>query len=157
MIMPLVLEGTWEEIRARADEFRGCRVRLTVLSRTPVAEQPETSPRAGVRDGAPQDYPVTPYFTTDECLVPVDLRPLAEGTIVPFVDGGQLPPRLPAELREEIDLRDVHSVSREVLDHLCQTGKRVCRIITPYREHLAQHFAVTYMRIGLPEPYETQP
>ena len=65
--------------------------------------------------------------------------------------------RDPLDLTESIiDLRDVHSVSREVLDHLCQTGKRVCRITTPYREHLAQHFAVTYMRIGLPEPYETQ-
>jgi hypothetical protein len=27
--------------------------------------------------------------------------------------------------------------------------------MTPYREHLAQHFAVTYSRIGLPEPYGT--
>jgi hypothetical protein len=26
-------------------------------------------------------------------------------------------------------------------------------LITPYREHLAQHFSVTYSRIGLPEPY----
>jgi hypothetical protein len=32
-----------------------------------------------------------------------------------------------------------------------------CRIVTPDREHLAQHFAVTYMRIGLPDPYETHP
>jgi hypothetical protein len=36
-------------------------------------------------------------------------------------------------------------------------GKGVCRLTTPYREHLAQHFGITYMRIGLPEPYETQP
>jgi hypothetical protein len=27
--------------------------------------------------------------------------------------------------------------------------------MTPYREHLAQHFSVTYSRIGLPEPYGT--
>jgi hypothetical protein len=44
-----------------------------------------------------------------------------------------------------------------VLDHLREAGRRICRILTPYREHLAQHFAVTYMRIGLPEPYETEP
>jgi hypothetical protein len=25
-----------------------------------------------------------------------------------------------------------------------------------YREHLAKHFADTYSRIGLPEPYETE-
>lgn len=56
-----------------------------------------------------------------------------------------------------VDLRDLHTVSRAVLERLIADGKRVCRIVTPYREHLAQHFAVTYMRIGLPEPYETEP
>lgn len=56
-----------------------------------------------------------------------------------------------------VDLHDLHSVSRAVLERLIADGKRVCRIVTPYREHLAQHFAVTYMRIGLPEPYETEP
>ena len=39
---------------------------------------------------------------------------------------------------------------------LARQGKRVCRIETPYREHMAQHFSVTYSRIGLPQPYETQ-
>ncbi|HUG94476.1 MAG TPA: hypothetical protein VML55_26905 [Planctomycetaceae bacterium] len=64
----------------------------------------------------------------------------------------------PLDLPESIvDLRDLHTVSRTVLEHLIQAGKRLCRLITPYREHLAQHFAVTYMRIGLPEPYETEP
>jgi hypothetical protein len=29
-------------------------------------------------------------------------------------------------------------------------------LLSPYREHLAQHFAVTYMRIGLPAPFETR-
>jgi hypothetical protein len=56
-----------------------------------------------------------------------------------------------------VDLRDLYTVSRTVLERLIADGKRVCHIKTPYREHLAQHFAVTYMRIGLPEPYETQP
>jgi hypothetical protein len=56
-----------------------------------------------------------------------------------------------------VDLRDLHTVSRAVLERLIADGKRVCRIVTPYREHLAQHFAVTYMRIGLPEPYATEP
>ena len=28
-------------------------------------------------------------------------------------------------------------------------------LLSPYREHLAQHFAVTYMRVALPEPYPT--
>lgn len=55
-----------------------------------------------------------------------------------------------------VDLRDLHMVSRTVLERLIADGKRICHIKTPYREHLAQHFAVTYMRIGLPEPYETE-
>jgi hypothetical protein len=56
-----------------------------------------------------------------------------------------------------VDLRDLHTVPKGILNRLVGEGKRVCRIQTPYREHLAQHFAVTYSRIGLPEPYETQP
>jgi hypothetical protein len=32
---------------------------------------------------------------------------------------------------------------------------RLARIQTPYREHLAKHFADTFSRIGLPQPYET--
>lgn len=56
-----------------------------------------------------------------------------------------------------VDLHDLHTVPRGVLNHLIDDGRRVCRIVTPYREHLAQHFAVTYSRVGLPEPYETEP
>jgi hypothetical protein len=63
----------------------------------------------------------------------------------------------PVEFPESIiDLRDVHTVPRGVLERLVADGKRRCRLSTPYREHLAQHFAVTYMRIGLPSPYETR-
>lgn len=56
-----------------------------------------------------------------------------------------------------VDLHDLHTVALAVLNRLIADGKRICRIVTPYREHLAQHFAVTYMRIGLPEPYQTEP
>lgn len=56
-----------------------------------------------------------------------------------------------------IDLHDIHSVPRAALERLIADGQRVCRVVTPYREHLAQHFAVTYMRIGLPAPYDTEP
>jgi hypothetical protein len=60
-------------------------------------------------------------------------------------------------LRESIvDLRHLHTVPRHVLEGLIEDGKRICRLATPYREHLAQHFATTYSRIGLPEPYETR-
>lgn len=44
-----------------------------------------------------------------------------------------------------------------VLEQLILGGKRVASLSSPYREHLAQHFAVTYMRVALPEPYATQP
>jgi hypothetical protein len=64
----------------------------------------------------------------------------------------------PVSLAESlIDLRDVHSVPRVVLEQLIQGGKRAVRLVTPYREHLAQHVAVTYMRVALPKPYATQP
>lgn len=56
-----------------------------------------------------------------------------------------------------IDLRDIHSVPRAVLEQLIVEGKRVASLLSPYREHLAQHFAVTYMRIALPDPYTTKP
>jgi hypothetical protein len=54
-----------------------------------------------------------------------------------------------------VDLRDLHTVPRGLLEGLRDQGKLVCRLITPYREHLAQHFSVTYSRIGLPDRYET--
>jgi hypothetical protein len=64
----------------------------------------------------------------------------------------------PVPLSESlIDLRDVHPVPRVVLKQLIKGGKRVASLVSPYREHLAQHFAVTYMRVALPEPYATQP
>jgi len=64
----------------------------------------------------------------------------------------------PVHLLESlIDLRDVHSVPRVVLQQLIGSGKRLASLMSPYREHLAQHFAVTYMRVALPEPYATHP
>ena len=54
-----------------------------------------------------------------------------------------------------IDFRRLHTVRLELLRELCRTGKRRARIQTPYREHLAKHFADTFSRIGLPRPYET--
>lgn len=54
-----------------------------------------------------------------------------------------------------VNLRDLHTVPKPLLEGLQARGKHVGRLMTPYREHLAQHFAVTYSRIGLPEPYGT--
>jgi len=47
-------------------------------------------------------------------------------------------------------------MDRGLLEELAAEGKRVGALTTPYREHMAQHFAVTFSRIGLPEPYETE-
>lgn len=55
-----------------------------------------------------------------------------------------------------VDLRDLHTLPRALLDRLIRLGNRVSRLRTPFREHLAQHFSTTYARIGLPEPYPTQ-
>ena len=56
-----------------------------------------------------------------------------------------------------MDLHDLHTIPRALLDQLIQQGKRVVRIRTPFREHLAQRFSTTYARIGLPEPYLSEP
>jgi hypothetical protein len=56
-----------------------------------------------------------------------------------------------------VDLRELHTVERRTLEYLVSAGKRVARLCTPWREHLAQHFGTTYTRIALPEPYATQP
>jgi hypothetical protein len=54
-----------------------------------------------------------------------------------------------------VDLRQLHTIPLEVIETLCKLGGRKARIQSPYREHLAKHFADTYSRIGLPLPYET--
>jgi hypothetical protein len=56
-----------------------------------------------------------------------------------------------------VDLRDVHTVPLEILRTVSDSENHVCRIMQPYRDHLAQHFSATYGRIGLPEPYESEP
>lgn len=71
-----------------------------------------------------------------------------------FLPAVTTPVALPEAL---IDLRDIHTIPRTVLDELIVRGNRVVTLASPYREHLAQHFAVTYMRVALPEPYGTGP
>lgn len=55
-----------------------------------------------------------------------------------------------------VDLRQLHTVPLELLEELCRSGHREARIPPLYREHLSKHFADTYSRIGLPEPYQTE-
>jgi hypothetical protein len=54
-----------------------------------------------------------------------------------------------------VDFRDIHTVSRLLLDDLVSKDKRVCMIVSPYREHLAKHFADTFSRIALPAQAKT--
>jgi hypothetical protein len=54
-----------------------------------------------------------------------------------------------------VDLRQLHTVRLDLLVTLCLRGQRRVRLQPLYREHLAKHFADTYSRIGLPEPYDT--
>lgn len=56
-----------------------------------------------------------------------------------------------------VDFQQLHTARLDLLTALCQRGQRRARVQPLYREHLAKHFADTYSRIGLPEPYETQP
>jgi hypothetical protein len=56
-----------------------------------------------------------------------------------------------------VDLRDIHTVPREILEQQIQSGSRKAAVATPYREHLAQQFTLTYSRIALPHPYGTEP
>jgi hypothetical protein len=55
-----------------------------------------------------------------------------------------------------VDPRQIHTVRLDLLTALCQRGLRRARLLSPYREHLAKHFADTFSRIGLPAPYETE-
>lgn len=55
-----------------------------------------------------------------------------------------------------VDFRQLHTVPMELLTALCQRSQRRARVQPLYREHLAKHFADTYSRIGLPEPYATE-
>ena len=54
-----------------------------------------------------------------------------------------------------VDFRRLHTVGLDLLLALCKSNKRLARVQTPYREHLAKHFADSFSRIGLPQPYET--
>jgi len=55
-----------------------------------------------------------------------------------------------------VDLYPLHAVRLDLLTALCQHGRRRARVQPLYREHLSKHFADTYSRIGLPQPYATE-
>ena len=86
---------------------------------------------------------------------PTSRGPIRAGRVfgwyfLPAIGGYRLPEMI-------VDLRQLHTVRLDILNELCRRGHRRARLLSPYREHLAKHFADTYSRIGLPEPYDTQP
>jgi hypothetical protein len=67
-----------------------------------------------------------------------------------------LPSDTECDLEESVvDLRQLYTIPRDVLQTLCASGLRRARIQPLYHEHLAKHFADTYSRSGLPAPYQT--
>jgi hypothetical protein len=92
----------------------------------------------------------------DQALIkPADLRgPVRAGRVYGWYF---LPSSREFGLNEMIvDLRQLHTVRLDLLTALCRRGGRRARLLPPYREHLAKHFADTFSRIGLPQPYETE-
>lgn len=55
-----------------------------------------------------------------------------------------------------VDVRQLYTIPLDIIQTLCSLGGRKARIQPLYREHLARHFADTFSRIGLPEPYDTE-
>jgi hypothetical protein len=95
-----------------------------------------------------------------QCLI--DQRALKPSDIRGPIRAGRvwglyfLPENLDLGVSEMIvDLRRLHTVRIDLLIALCRANQRLARVQTPYREHLAKHFADTFSRIGLPRPYET--
>jgi hypothetical protein len=88
-------------------------------------------------------------------IKPADVRgPIRSGRVFGWYF---LPASAACDLPEMIvDLRQIHTVRLDLLTALCRRGQRRARIPSPYREHLAKHFADTFSRIGFPEPYQTE-
>lgn len=89
-------------------------------------------------------------------LKAADIRgPIRSGRVYGFY---YLPKDAQLGLPESIvDLRQLHTVRLDLLAALIRAGKRRARVQPLYREHLAKHFTDTYSRIGLPEPYASDP
>lgn len=95
-------------------------------------------------------------FLVDQGIVKAaDVRgPIRSGRVFGWY---YLPGDTANELRESIvDLRQLFTIPQDVLQVLCANGQRKARLEPLYRAHLAKHFADTFSRIGLPEPYPTQ-
>lgn len=105
---------------------------------------------------------VAPVFPTDLIVAAGLMKPaqIRDQVRTHRTFGWYFLPAAPAPMavpESVVDFRQLYTLPRRVLEELTASGNRVGRLATPFREHLAQHFAVTYMRIALPEPYPTAP
>jgi hypothetical protein len=55
-----------------------------------------------------------------------------------------------------VDFRNTNSVPLEIVNHHLQKFEYRLRLLPPYREHLAQNFARSFMRIGHPVTFENE-
>lgn len=95
------------------------------------------------------------FLVSQKVLTAADVRgPIRAGRVY----GWYFLPASPEHGLEEavVDLRQLFTIPLSVLHILCASGARKGCIQALYREHLAKHFADTYSRIGLPEPYPTE-
>ena len=54
-----------------------------------------------------------------------------------------------------VDLGTVFSIPYDVIKQMAQSCGQRLRLLSPYKEHLAQAFAYYYMRIALPKPIDS--
>jgi hypothetical protein len=145
---PIVWVPTFSEALAKQPAVKIDLERVIVLSQTcDLHHQKSENVNIALVDEAKT-------FLDKGTLKPADIKgPLRSGRIWGLYF---LPANAVLGLAEMIvDLRRLHTVRLEILRGLCRAGQRKARLRPPYREHLAKHFADSFSRIGLPQPYET--
>jgi hypothetical protein len=145
---PIVLIPSFDPATLRPAEGETVSVRVIVLTQTcDFANGKVTSAVCAVARDAQT-------LVAENLVKPADIKgPIRSGRIWGWYF---LPGQTELGLSEMIvDLRQLHTVRLDLLIALCKRGLRRARVQPLYREHLAKHFADTYSRIGLPEPYPT--
>ena len=130
---------------------RRYRERVVVLTQACDLAQDKTSRVVVANVRSCEDLVVAGLMKKSTIKDQVRLHKMPGWYFLPKSDG---PMTLPESI---VNLRDLHTVPRAILEGLAARGGRIGGVCTPWREHLAQHFGISYMRIGLPEPYETEP
>lgn len=147
---PLITLDTEEVADVEVLPVRHSLERVIVLTQTcDLAQQRTTRAVVAVAHEAQ-------YLVDQGLLKPADIRgPIRAGRVFGWYF---LPQSAQFGMPESIvDLRQLHTVRIDLLLALIRRGRRRVRLQPLYREHLAKHFADTYSRIGLPEPYDTTP